>query len=50
MATITYIVDLDDNDRAPDGSEFVNTVDETADMILDEIGMFARVACVEVNR
>ncbi|WP_157928592.1 hypothetical protein [Mycobacteroides abscessus] len=50
MVTVTYIVDLDDNDRVPDGSEFVNTVDETADMILDEISTFARVACVEMNR
>ncbi|SKX79874.1 Uncharacterised protein [Mycobacteroides abscessus subsp. bolletii] len=50
MATVTYIVDLDDNDRDPEGIKFLNTVDETADMILDEISTFARVAGVEVSR
>lgn len=50
MAKVTFIVDLDDNDRDPEGIKFLNTIDETADMILDEISTFARVESVEVNR
>jgi len=50
MAKVTFEVDLDDSDHDPEGIKFHNSVDETADMILDEISTFARVANVEVNR